>query len=65
MAPGVRFLPLGARRAELRNGGVVTRRDTEHMPTVAFCAPSATRTVIASGSPVIGGLEQLDTEENP
>ena len=54
MAPGVRFLPLRARRAELRNGGVVTRRDTEHMPTVAFlrAVPQA-RTVIASGSPVV------------
>ena len=54
MAPGVRVLPLGARRAELRNGGVVTRRDTEHMPTVAFlrAVPQA-RTVIASGSPVV------------
>jgi hypothetical protein len=36
MAPGVRFLALGARCAEVRNGGVVTRRDTEHEPTVAF-----------------------------
>ena len=66
MAPGVRFLPSGARRAELRNGGVVTRRDTEHVPRLPSCAPSRKRA--RSSLPEVRSspsLEQLDTEENP
>ena len=51
-APGVRFLPLGG-DAPCFATGVVTRRDTEHLPTVALLrAVSQARTVIASESPV-------------
>src|SRR4051812_8554889 len=51
-APGVRFLPLGGDAPSFATA-VVTRRATEHMPTVAFLrAVPQPRTVMASGSPV-------------
>jgi DNA-binding transcriptional LysR family regulator len=51
-APGVRFLPLGGAAPTFATG-VVTRRDTEHMPTVAFLrAFPKPRAVMTSGSPV-------------
>ncbi len=51
--PGVRFLPLGGDAPAFATA-VVTRRETGHMPTVAFlrAVPQA-RTVVASGSPVV------------
>lgn len=51
-APGVRFLPLGGDAPSFATA-VVTRRDTDHMPTVAFLRafPQA-RAVTTSGSPV-------------
>src|SRR3954463_6213558 len=51
-APGIRFLPLGGDAPSFATA-VVTRRDTEHMPTVALlrALPQAP-TAIAAGSPV-------------
>ena len=52
-APGVRFLPLGGDAPTFATA-VVTRRETVHMPTVAFLrAVPRARTVTASGSPVV------------
>ena len=52
-APTVRFLPLAGDAPSFATA-VVTRRDTEHMPTVSFlrAAPQA-HTVMASGSRVV------------
>jgi DNA-binding transcriptional LysR family regulator len=55
-APGVRFVPLGADQPAVRTA-VVTRRGTEHMPTVAFLRavskPDAPRELVTSGTPAI------------
>jgi hypothetical protein len=65
MAPGVRFLPLGARRAELRNGG----RDAPcHRTRAHGCLPAPSRKRARSSLREVRpspSLEQLDTEENP
>jgi DNA-binding transcriptional LysR family regulator len=51
-APAVRFLPVGGDAPSFATA-VVTRRDTEHMPTVAFLrAVPQVRPAIPSGSPV-------------
>ena len=51
-APGVRFLPLGGNAPSFATA-VVTRRHTEHMPTVAFLrAVAGGRAGMASGRPV-------------
>jgi DNA-binding transcriptional LysR family regulator len=52
-APGVRFLPLGGDAPSFATA-VVTRRDTEHMPTVAFLrAVPQVRTAMDPGGPVV------------
>jgi DNA-binding transcriptional LysR family regulator len=52
-APGVRFLPLGG-DARTFATAVVTRRETGHMPTVAFLrAVPRAHPVMASGGPVV------------
>jgi DNA-binding transcriptional LysR family regulator len=54
-APGVRFVPIDREQPAVATA-VVTRRDTAHMPTVAFLRAVSqarpVRTLVAAGSPV-------------